>query len=356
MGLKKYFISFSSIFKQNKNIQRYDSNLNSLIIFIVPNKDTVTGGVISICNINKDSAKLKNIHNSEVISCTSNENKLTFFKYSKFNSNVEIYRLNLLNKYFKNLNNIIIHIPEYLSESFIFNDIPKIKGWLNKIKNIHINILNQNIELMPEKEVIDKLKKYCTKLTSTTAHEAYSNISIKNKYGIPMHHLSAFVSPEQYLIKNHIDKKDIIIVSNDKNEHRDKIIRKLKKELPKYKIIEIKGIKYHEFRELILKAKFAITFGEGLDGYYLEPTFSGTVAFAVFNTDFFTAEYKKLPTIYNSYDSMLNNICNDIKKYDNSDIYDKIWKKNFEYMKTIYQFDIYKKKLKRFYENDFDFK
>ena len=72
MGLKKYLTSLSSFSKQNKNILKYDSSLKSLIIFIVPNKDTVNGGVMSICNINQDSAKLKAIHNSEVLSCTSN--------------------------------------------------------------------------------------------------------------------------------------------------------------------------------------------------------------------------------------------------------------------------------------------
>ena len=355
-SIKKRLVSFISKLKQNNAIkENYINNQDNLIIFIVPNRDIINGGVMSICSIYNETLKLKNVHNSEVIVCTQFSRKITLCQYTKFDNNVFIYRLSRIIKHFQNVNNLLIHLPEYLTKNFLHKDIKMIDKWLNNINNVHINILNQNIKLMPsEQYLIEDLKIYCNKLTCTTAHEAYSNQSIRDKYNIPLHHLSTFVSPENYLMKRYKDKKNIIVISPDKNHYKIEIINKIKNALPQFKIIIINNFKYNEYKELISKAKFAITFGEGLDGYYVEPTFSGAISFAIYNKLFFTSDYKKLPTIYDSYEIMLNNICSDIKKYNNETIYNQIFRENFNYISQIYQIDIYREKLKNFYTNNYD--
>ena len=171
-----------------------------------------------------------------------------------------------------------------------------------------------------------------------------------------MHHLSTFSDPGKYIKRSYKNKKNIIVISPDNNKYKFDIIEKIKQELQYYKIIVIENFRYNEYKQLISRAKFSITFGEGLDGYYVEPTFSGTIAFSVYNEDFFTSKYRQLPTIYSDYKSMLTNLCKDINLYDNKNIYNKICNENFKFLKTIYKFDLYKEKLKNFYQNNYDFK
>ena len=155
----------------------------------------------------------------------------TIYKYTKFDNVMKIFRFIQIIKYFKKLESVLIHIPEYMTESFYLNDIKIIKDWLKKIKDIHINILNQNVELMPDIDVINNLKYFCNKLTNTTAHESYSNKKYRNKFGIPLHHLSARVSFDDYIYKKYICKENIILISPDKNKHKRKILDKIKNEL-----------------------------------------------------------------------------------------------------------------------------
>jgi len=48
----------------------------------------------------------------------------------------------------------------------------------------------------------------------------------------------------------------------------------------------IRNLTYDQYKSLVSRAKWALTFGEGLDGYFIEPVFSGAIAFAVYNEQF----------------------------------------------------------------------
>ena len=69
---------------------------------------------------------------------------------------------------------MILHIPEYYADDF-YNDLTeKDIEFLKSIKKLHINIMNQNIELMPEPEKLKDLYKLTNNITQTIAHDRYA--------------------------------------------------------------------------------------------------------------------------------------------------------------------------------------
>jgi hypothetical protein len=67
---------------------------------------------------------------------------------------------------------------------------------------------------------------------------------------------------------------------------------------------------------LARRAKWSLTFGEGLDGYFAEPVWSGGVAFAVFNDRFFTPAFAELETIYPSWAALMQRMPLDLQRLD----------------------------------------
>ena len=342
--------------KQNHYIKNYNFNAKNIIVFIVPNANNISGGMISISSIYEETQKLNKIHNSEVLACTSISQNKTVFRYTMFKNKMKIFRFIQIISLFKKIETILIHIPEYMVENFYNKDLKLIYKWLKKINNIHINILNQHVESMPSIETINNLKLYCNRLTNTTAHESYSNQEHRDKFGIPLHHLSACCSYDNYFFKKYEKKENVILVSPDKNKYKDKILKKIKTELATFKIIIIQNLLWSEYKKIISNAKFCITFGEGFDGYLIEPIFSGSISFGVYNKNFFTDDYKNFPTVYKNYDDMYENICTDIKKYDNINKYTLDNQIMYDCLKKMYSFEIYQSKVKNFYLNNLDFK
>ena len=336
--LEKPFISNEEKLKiekvrklQNQFIAKeFSNNLENLIIFLVPEIDFIGGGVMSVSSIAKVSSTLENIHHSKVMLCTVPSER-TFFKYSKFVSQFNIYRFSQLKEYFLDLKNVIIHIPEIYVHPFLYFLTVEEELWLKSIPNLIINILNQNADILPRPRIVDYLKTMSTQVTMTCAHKSYSVKQLRTSYDIPVHWLSTsnFV---KYNYKNYRHKKNILLYSPDDNPLKEKILNKIKNSLPSLKLVEIKNMKYTDYLENISNAKYMITFGEGLDGYFSESSRSGTLSFAVYNPTFFNKNYYGCPNIYESYNTMYENIVNDLIKYDKESLYNKIVKTNLLYI------------------------
>ena len=58
---------------------------------------------------------------------------------------------------------------------------------------------------------------------------------------------------------------------------------------------------------------FVISFGEGYDGYFIEPLLSGTLSFTARNPVFFPNEFRELPNVYKNYEEMHERITDDIR-------------------------------------------
>ena len=108
-------------------------------------------------------------------------------KYNNFENNTLLFRFEQIASYFKNLAEIVIHIPDYLVPTFYKNLTQKDLQFLKQISFVHFNIMNQNIKLMPQPNEIEPLKTLSSLTTITTAHQQYCTTYYRKYYNVPLH-------------------------------------------------------------------------------------------------------------------------------------------------------------------------
>jgi len=235
---KKQLREFSIKRKQNQLIQlNFNKDAENLIVFLTvganyeTGKAAISGGMISIISLAEESQKLFKLKETEVICCTTNKSHL-LLKFLNFENNTTIFRFSQLKKTFKKSKKIVIHLPELMVGDFFDKITIKDRIWLEKHNEIHFNILNQNIKLMPDKQVINELKTLANRVTITTAHQQYCTQFYRDYYGLPVHKLSVWISPEIYEFKKWKKKENIIAFSPDTYSNKEKIELEIKKILP----------------------------------------------------------------------------------------------------------------------------
>ena len=354
---REFFIKRS----QNKLIyQNFNKDTQTLIVFLTvganydSGKPDISGGMISIISLAEETQKLFQTKTTEVVCCTKNKDHL-LLNFSNFENKTTIFRFSQLKNTFKNSKKIIIHIPELMVANFFEQITIKDKKWLEKHQDIHFNILNQNIKLMPEKSVIKELKSVANKVTITTAHQQYCTQEMSNYYEVPIHKFSVWISPEKYEFKKWEEKENIIAFSPDSYTNKEKIEIELKNRFPEYSLVTITNLTYSDYKKLILKSKFVITFGEGLDAYFIEPIFSGSISFAVYNEQFFTPDYLKLENIFRSYEDLETNLLDKIEHFDSALNYRSVNEIAYNLCASHYSYSVYKKNIGLFYEGNFTF-
>lgn len=333
--------------------ENYFPSAKKLIIFLTLGDDIVNGGILSISSIYEETKNLKHIHGADTIMCTIPGDPL-LLKYTKFENPNYIFRFSQVMSYFQNLQSLMIHVPEYCIDQFIRNISSRDYLRLNKIKDVHINLMIQNIELLPPLKYIERLKKL-GKLTCTTAHEKYSTPELRKKLGFPLHKLSWFTSPEKYNKKRYIEKEDLMIVSPDSHPKKSEVLSLITQQLPQLRIQIISNLTYEEYKKVISRAKWALTFGEGLDGYFVETIFSGGISFSVYNPAFFTEDFKSLRTIYNNYDILIKKICSDIKDLGNEIIYINYQNEQYDLCSRHFEYKDYIKNIELFYKGEYTY-
>jgi hypothetical protein len=355
----RFFREYRIKKEQDRLLRDFDANTRSLIIFFVPGadrktgKETISGGVISIVSLCEETAALKDVHDSLTIMCTFPGDFL-LSRYINFDNTTHLHRFSGVTRRFKNVKKLIIHLPEFQVPFFEAGMSKGEKKWVQGIKEVHLNIINANILLMPGKESIDTLAAIANKITITAAHSKYCSAHYRELFGYPLHKFSAWISPEQYRFRPYSSKEDIMVVSPDENPHREKILGIIKQNT-RLEIIVLQNLTYAEFKKIIGRAKWALTFGEGLDGYILEPIFSGTLGFAAYNEDFFTEPYKNMKGIYPTYDDMAARIVQDIQLIDNSSSYSIFQKEQFEVCARDYSYSEYQSNIRAFYLGKYTF-
>lgn len=343
------------------------ANTKKLILFFVPaGTDRINGGILSICTIYNVVKNLKEIHGCDVVASFLPRKSETDFKYRKFSNEMIIYTFKEIEKYFDKLDFAEIHIPDVMISAFNKENkrMRPFFKWTDKVKDVKINLLNQNDLFMPGIEKINKVKELFPKTTMTMAHKKYANIDKRNQYGVPLHLFSAWLSPTPYKKRTFDEKENLIIYSPDKIQWipnasiltKEAILSNLKSKLPHYQFVEIKDMTYDNYKEYASKAKFVITFGEGLDGYLIETIFSGGISFAVYNEIFFTKDFENLPSLYSSFDEMNDKIADAIKYYDQPENFKDYQDELSVIIDKMYSFDMLKNNVKQYYLHNFDFK
>jgi hypothetical protein len=338
-----------------------------LILFFFPTEvDSISGGVLSICAIFNIVKELEPLHKSNVVASFLPKIKGKDCTYSQFENSIVVFNLSEIMDEFRDLESLEIHIPDIYINLFTENNkkYNSFYKWMKRIPEVKINFLNQNDMLMPDLHYIDQIRKITHNLTMTVAHEKYASQEKRNYYGVPIHLFSPWTTPSPFVITPFEQKENYIILSPDLIDKdlyktdigREDVINKLKLELPHYQLVTIQNMKYNDYRKIISRAKFALTFGEGLDAYFGEPIFSGSVSFAVYNEVFFTEQFKHLPTVYESFEVLLRKIVEDIKYYDDKVAYEQYQQVQIQILNKIYSLERLQDNIKQYYLGNFDFK
>lgn len=325
-----------------------------LVVFLTPSECKLNGGIMSIFSLCTFSRKIPTV---DFCTLATFPGKVTYVINDKFENGEKVLRFEQIVKNANNVQELILHIPEYYADDF-YNELKKedIK-FLKSIPNLHINILNQNIELMPEPEKLKDLYKLTSNITQTIAHDRYATQAVCNKWQIPTHLFSVNIDLSNYKSYPFENKEKTIVLSPDFNENRARIVEKLQKELPDWKLITVNNLTFAQYMDLISRAPFTITFGEGMDGYFCQPQPVNSIGFAVYNESFFPSEnWKNFKNVYLSFDDMYNNIVCDIKKYiEDKELFNSVIEEFMAECAKYYQIPKFEDNLKRFYEGKYDF-
>lgn len=322
---------------------------NNVVIFLIPGWEIRSGGILSIYSFYYETVALLGDQASVLMMSYPNSNKIR--RYSWFENEIEIYPFDLFVNKKNSKKNLTIHIPEYYVKNFINSLNDNQINILKLNKNIHINILNQNIEYMPTLEELSTLSVLTNNVTCTTAHDSYTTPHYRDYYGLPIHKLSSWFDRNEIIVQPYESKKDVMIVSPDEHPLKEEVLSTIKQSLPSIELVVIRNMKYEDYKKLETIAKWSISFGEGLDGYLVGPVLRGGIGFAVYNEEFFTSEYYGLNNIFNSYESFSKGVIDFIKLNDNKENYEKARCEIIELVKRQFNYDDYKNNVKLFYDN-----
>lgn len=340
---------------QNKALATLDTTAESLIVFVVSGKNRISGGTMSIYSLVTAAKNIKDVHGSEVILVTFPGFR-THFKNRYFISGERSLRFSQLRR-FKNLKKIMIHLPEFLAGKFYAGLSLEEKDFFSTLPEFRVNILNQNIELMPDVAEIASLRQLTAHITQTTAHDKYSTQAVCDHYQLPLHHFSVFIDLSGYTRVPFAKKEKIIVLSPDKRDCREKIVHMLKKALPDYKVVTVRNLTFARFMSLVSKAKFSLTFGEGFDGYLIHPLAVGSLSFAVYNEQFFPDDsFMGLANIYATYEDLYDRLADDMRRLEADEReYGDIVSRNMEQINRLYSYEDFLLKQKRFYLKHYDY-
>lgn len=324
-----------------------------LIIFLIPPTTEIIGGVMSAFSLCEHSRKLNPDFHCLIATLPG---KRTVAINDNFKNNERIFRFEQIVNNALNAKQVIIHIPEYFAGIF-YSKLDKSEiEFLKNINDLQINILNQNINNMPED--ISDLFKITNNVTQTVAHKRYATQNFYNKWGIPLHYVAVDINLRDYKIYPFEEKEKIIVYSNDNNIYKQKILSKLLERFSDWKFVEVHNMTFGKYMDIIARAYAVISFGEGMDGYFIQPAYVGSIGISVYNSDFFPDEsWKNFKNVYESYDTMLDNICADLNSMvTNKDLYYDIIKEQREKFDEIYNINEFVRNLGRFYSKDYDFR
>lgn len=326
-------------------------DVERLVIFLTPGKDAVNGGIMSIVSLYEETLRLKSIHGAECLLCSlPGSNYPPLLRYTKFQNDAQIFDFHDSLNYFSRTKEILVHVPEYAIPLYVANLTTKEARKLKKRSTCH-NVMLQNIDMVQFEHF--GLLRELGRTTCTTAHRAYSGPDIAALTCCPIQLLSVFISPEKYRRVDYAEKRDILMVSPDHHPARAAILERVHRELPKLEVRVVQDMPYSEYKNLIAHAKWALTFGEGLDGYFIETVFSGGVSFAAYNERFFTTDFRDLETVFAGYDDFAENLICTIRRLDNPFAFQSCQQEMFELCRSHYDHGRYVENLAAYYRSFF---
>ena len=212
---------------------------------------------------------------------------------------------------------VVIHLPECEIRTFLQQLTPSELRWMKSRPRLRLNIMDQNHDLLPGREFIERLRDITDEVTLTTAHLPCTSSLTASETDCPVGLLTPFLPALRCV--PFAEKERTIVLSPDPGPgesegiSRQAILDSLTRSLPDYRLVTVENMPLETYEQLISQARFTLTFGEGYDGYFVESFLSGSVAFAVYNDRFFPDEFSKAPTVYGSWRALRERISADIR-------------------------------------------
>lgn len=326
------------------------SSDNPKVIFFVFKGAFISGGLISIYSI---AEKLRANGYDPILVSDPEDSGITTAQNFQFPNNEITISWAAFIKHRNQIKDIkYVMVPEVKVASF-----SKVAQKFNIFyPDATLNILNQNIQLMPTVELIDSLKSRFKSTSMTTAHLRYSTQEVSNTYNLPLKHISTYLSFRNYDVTPHHEKAKRLLFSHDPNQLKGPILEKISKSLKGYEVKEILGFTYSDYIRHSRNSRFTLTFGEGLDNYFIEPFFSGGIGMCVYNPSFMPPKFLSLDNVFRSYPELLREVGDFLNAIESDCNYrSQIWKKNFNVLSEIYDDRIYDRKIQEYLDDCRDF-
>ena len=341
--------------------EQFNPEADKVVVYIVDGADWITGkekisgGLLSIASMYEEAKKLPELSSYQVIMVTLDSTPL-ILRHTEFENNITVFRLSQVFSFFRRLRHLIINVPEMLVPALPADFRAIGNKRLGTVGNLHVNILNQNNQKMPGPEAVDEIRRTTPQVTMCIGHARSCTAEMSRKYRIPIHYLSTRCSPEHYRRRAFAEKTDLLNASKDEHPMKAAVLEELQRKLPALRIQVVRNLTYGEYKTTIENAKWLITFGEGLDWYFLETVFSGGISIAVYNEEFFPDEYKTLPTVFESYEAMQRDLPGMLERLNNPVAYNECHSALFNFLKQHHRYDEYVEKLQAFYRGNYDYK
>ncbi len=342
-----YLVSHCVHYVQDRSFPIDAEMAENIMVIVIPEHNEMSGGIYSFFAIAKAAYALRHKHDYRVLLMTwPNAHDETYLRQRNFRNSEDVFRFAQIARCRK-ARTVYLHIPEYMTSSFVNRLDDKTYNYLRSRERLYVNILNQKIDIMPDKVAFEDLRALADELTQSVAHHAYFGQKFAAFYDTPMLLLPAYTDLSEYKPIPFEEKDRLIIYSPDDADYRDAVLEALTKGLPDYTLREIRGITFDQYMDLATRCRFSITFGEGFDGYLAQPIHQGGVGFAVYNDEFFPSnELVSFYNIFSSREIMLSEIINRVRTLERDpelyrqtnqamiDVYDKLYSKE-DYMKRI---------------------
>jgi hypothetical protein len=294
----------------------------TLILFVVPREEFIGGGMLSIYHLYRTSIQMRDVHQGSVIMCFLPRRRPGRWRNKTIDRRITICPFKFVLRAFFRARKLLIHVPECLLQEFVEQVGMEELQRLSKRRELRVNILNQNVTLMPPRPVIEKLRKALPQVTCTCAHPSYSTLEYQQKLGVPVHHLPAWTYPREPVVSAYEEKENIFLISPDRSEWREPVLGLIGRELPEFRIQVVSNMPFEEYLKLAQRAKFSLTFGEGMDDYFLGVFLRGGIGFAVYNKEFFTEQFHDARTVYPDWETLMRQLVSDVRYLDKKDAYE----------------------------------
>ncbi len=329
--------------KAPKPAEHFAGDCQRFAIFLVPGWDFVSGGIMSIFSIAAETRNLLAGNGVSVAVCTA-VGEPRMLRFTQFENQLPLFAFSDMLEWMPQNSEVIVHIPESLPAKLRI--CPARRLPLAVRHQMAVHILLQNIETIPPRSAVAALQQVGV-TTATLAHKA--SMAIAESLGCPVHFLSWFISAEDFRRVPFAEKQKLVVVSPDRHPAKAEIVRRMTEALPDHKFIEIRRMTYQQYKKTIGDAKFMFTFGEGLDGYFVESIFSGAIAMAIFDQRFFTPEYGGAPGVFADYRRRDIGVAEFVRSLSDEARFRAIAERQYELVSKTFAKRIYQDNIKSFY-------